>query len=36
MLNKKIIGMCSKLLKEAQDRLAALEKNALGYPDFKI
>jgi hypothetical protein len=28
--------MCSKLLKAAQDKLAALEKNVLGYPNVII
>jgi hypothetical protein len=36
MLKEKVLGMCSKLLKAAQDKLAALEKNVLGYPNVII
>jgi hypothetical protein len=36
MLKEKVEGICSKLLKDVQERLTALKDIAFGYPDFVI
>jgi hypothetical protein len=36
MVKEKLLGMCSKLLKAAQDRLNALIYNTVGYSEFII